>query len=99
MLPVTQNIVEPKHYRLFAFKITEYDEGVFDSQNYHQSPIFVAAGISQLVIALPSVMEVPSLILSDSNVCFDFLLVYVAFALTEGGGKGCTIGFPLIPVI
>ena len=37
--------------------------------------------VAQLVIALPSVLEVPSSILSDSNVCSDFSLIYVAVAL------------------
>ena len=37
--------------------------------------------VAQLVSALPSVMEVPSSILSDSNVCSDFSLICVAVAL------------------
>ena len=37
--------------------------------------------VAQLVYALPSVLEVPSSILSDSNVCSDFSLICVALAL------------------
>ena len=37
--------------------------------------------VAQLVSALPSVMEVPSSILSDSNVCSDLSLICVAVAL------------------
>ena len=37
--------------------------------------------VVQLVSALPSVLEVPSSILSDSNVCSDFSLICVAVAL------------------
>ena len=33
--------------------------------------------VAQLVSALPSVLEVPSSILSDSSLCFDFPLIYV----------------------
>ena len=36
---------------------------------------------AQLVSALPSVLEVPSSILSDSNICSDFSLICVAIAL------------------
>ena len=42
---------------------------------------FIGAGVAQLVIARPSELEVPGLILGDSNVCFDFLLICVALAL------------------
>ena len=41
----------------------------------------LAAGVAQLVSALPSVLEVPSSILSDSNVCFDFALICAPLAL------------------
>ena len=37
--------------------------------------------VAQLVSALPSVLEVPSSILNDSNVCSDFSLICVAVAL------------------
>ena len=37
--------------------------------------------VAQLVSALPSVLEVPSSILSDYNVCSDFSLICVAVAL------------------
>ena len=57
----------------------------------------VGAGVAQLVSAWPSELEVPSLILGDFSVCFDFLLIRVALAVnthkteywhTEGGGGG-----------
>ena len=37
--------------------------------------------VAQLVSALPSVLEVPSSILSDSNVCSNFSLICVAVTL------------------
>ena len=37
--------------------------------------------VAQLLNALPSVLEVPSSIPSDSNVCSDFSLIFVAVAL------------------
>ena len=57
--------------------------------------------VAQLVSALLSVLEVPSSILNDSNVCCDFSLICVAVALNtrnierwqKGGGKGRTVGF------
>ena len=42
---------------------------------------FKSRRVAQLVSGLPSVLEVPSSILSDSNVCSDFFLIYVAVAL------------------
>ena len=41
----------------------------------------IGAGVAQLVSARPSELEVPGSILGDSNVCFDFLLIWVALAL------------------
>ena len=41
----------------------------------------IGAGVAQLVNARSSMLEVPGSILSDSNVCFDFLLISVALAL------------------
>ena len=56
--------------------------------------------VTQLVRALPSVLEIPSSILSDSNVCSNFSVTCVAVALNKrkwstdrGGGKGRTVGF------
>ena len=37
--------------------------------------------VAQLVCVLPSVLEVPSSIVSDSNVCSDFSLICVAVAV------------------
>ena len=37
--------------------------------------------VAQLVSVLPSVLEVPSSILSDSNICSDFSLICVAVAV------------------
>ena len=42
---------------------------------------FESRHVAQLVSALPSVLEVPISILSDSNVCSDFSLICVAVAL------------------
>ena len=42
---------------------------------------FRSRGVAQLVSALLSVLEVPSSILSDSNVCSDFSLISVTVAL------------------
>ena len=42
---------------------------------------YPGAGVSQLVSARPSELEVPGSIFGDSNACFDFLLICVALAL------------------
>ena len=57
--------------------------------------------VAQLVSARLSEQEVPSSILDDFNVCFDFPLIRVAMALNthkmehwqREGGKGRTVGF------
>ena len=41
----------------------------------------IGAGVSQLVGARPSELEVSGSILGDSNVCFEFLLICIALAL------------------
>ena len=43
--------------------------------------MFRSRRVAQLVSALPSVLVLPSSILSDSNVCSDFFLIYVAVGL------------------
>ena len=43
--------------------------------------MFTGAGVAQLVRAWSSELEIPSSILGDSNVFFDFLLICVALVL------------------
>ena len=43
--------------------------------------------VAQFVSALPSVVEVPSLIFSDTNFYFDFTLIRVALALNTRNTK------------
>ena len=44
-------------------------------------PLNWSRRVAQLVSALPSVLEVPSSILSDSSICSDVSLIFVVVAL------------------
>ena len=51
------------------------------SCSYRLNLFFEMKGVSQLVAALSSGLEILGSILIDPNVCFDFPLIYVALAL------------------
>ena len=46
------------------------------------SSFLKGVGVAQLVSVQPSELEVPGSIIGDSNVCFDFLLICEALALS-----------------